>query len=192
VYLNILGGHMEAEVRVKETGRTSYAGFGIILQKNKKHGIDILVVMEDPNKKEGGARWENFFVKFPGGSIDSSDDIEKNSRLSGIKILSEVCGISFERLSDFPFFTAESESEEGKHLANFYLAKLEEGNPRPCKTLKSADMVSEEILRTFLKKNRFLKKHGQALEFLFFCLDRIRSGLDIPKEAKPLEEFLKS
>ena len=87
---------MEAEEKKKETGRTSYAGFGIILQKNKKGKINILIVMEDPNKKEGGARWENFFVKFPGGSIDPSNDTQKNSRLSGIKILSEVCGISFE------------------------------------------------------------------------------------------------
>lgn len=183
---------MDAEVKTRGTGRISYAGFGIILQKNKNNKINILIVMEDPNKKEGGACWENFFVKFPGGSIDSSDDIQKNSRLSGIKILSEVCGISFERLSDFPFFTVESESEDGKHLANFYLAKLEEGEPRPCKTLKFAEMVSEDILRTLLKRNRLLKKHGQALEFFFFCLDRIRSGLDIPEEAKPLEKFLKN
>ncbi|MDD2934863.1 MAG: hypothetical protein PHX25_00095 [Candidatus Pacebacteria bacterium] len=183
---------MQAEVKVRETGRTSYAGFGIILQKNNKKGIDILIVMEDPSKKEGGSRWENFFVKFPGGSIDSSDDIQKNSRLSGIKILSEVCGISFERLSDIPFFTAESESEDGKHLANFYLAKLEEGDPRPCKTLKFAEMVSEDVLRILLKKNRLLKKHGQALEFLFFCLDRIRLDLSTPEEAKPLEDFLKN
>lgn len=183
---------MDAEVKIRETGRTSYAGFGIILQKNKNNKINILLVMEDPNKKDGGARWENFFLKFPGGSIDSSDDIHKNSRLSGIKILSEVCGISFERLSDVPFFTAESESEDGKHLANFYLLKLEEGDPRPCKTLKLAEMMSEDILRTLLKKNRLLKKHGQALEFLFSCLDQIRSGLDIPEEARLLQDFLKS
>jgi len=168
----------------KKTGRT-YAGFGIILKIDKEGKMKALVVMEDPNKKGGGLRWEDFFIKFPGGTLDmtlSSDP----TRLAGIKVMSEVCGITFERLSDQPFFSIETDD----HIANFYLAKLDEGSPRPCKTLRSADMVAEFSLRVLAQKKKFLNKHLLAVEELFHCLDLIRFGsTEVPKHALPLKKY---
>ncbi len=168
----------------------TYAGFGIILDIDKNGEVKILVVMEDPTKKKGGSRWKNFFFKFPGGNLNVEE--RGNSPkdlffLSGFKIMAEVCGLSFERLGNNPFFSFSKDN----HFVNFYLAKLEEGEPRPCKNLKLTEMAPEKSLRVLLEKNRFLAKHGLALKELFRCLNLIRSGKKIPEYALPLGKYYK-